>query len=220
MTARPETDGSDQTKTDTLIADRWIAGMQIESYVAQLWRKHRGRFARNLARTTVPADLRARFGTRPPRLLVLTDPWCEDSAQLVPMVWRLAQEVEGVELRVLRASEHGDLAGRYLTARGHPAIPVFVVLDADLRELGALVERPARATAELAAETRRFQQEHPDLAGVRRTLERMPDETRAALNQHVAAWRDVQHDRWTRYLLEDLAAIVDGEDRRSAAERP
>ena len=220
MTAEPETDGSGQTKTDAVIADRWAAAMPIEAYVAQLWRKHRARFARNRERTTVPDDLRARFRARPLRLLVLTDPWCEDSAQLVPIVWRLAQEIEGVDLRVLRASEHGDLVGRYPTARGHPAIPIFVVLDSDLCELGALVERPARATAEMAAETRRFQQEHGDLAGVRRTLERMPEETRAMLKRYSDGWRDAQHERWTRYLLEDLAAIVGGEDRRSVAERP
>ena len=209
MTARPEADGSAQTTTDTLTADRWAAAMPIDAYVAQLWRKHRSRFARNRERTAIPDDVRARFGGRLLRLLVLTDPWCEDSAQLVPMVWRLAQEIEGVELRVLRASEHRDLAGRYPTTRGHPAIPVFVVLGADLRELGALVERPARATAEMATETRRFQQEHAELPGVRRTVERMPEETRAALKQHLTAWRDGQHDRWTRYLLEDLAAIAD-----------
>ena len=217
MTAEPETDGSDQTKTDAVIADRWAAAMPIEAYVAQLLRKHRGRFARNPERTVVPHDLRARFLGRPLRVLVLTDPWCEDSAQLLPMVWRLAQEVEGVELRVLRASEHRDLADRYPTPRGHPAIPVFVVLGEDLRELGALVERPARATAEMATETRRFQQEHADLAGVRRTVERMPEETRAVLERHLDSWREGQHDRWTRYLLEDLAAIADGEDRRSVA---
>jgi hypothetical protein len=37
------------------------------------------------------------------------------------------------------------------------------------------------------------------------------------LKQHIAEWRDGQHDRWTRYLFEDLAAIVDGEDRESLA---
>jgi hypothetical protein len=217
VTVQPTTVGSDHATTDTEIADRWAAAMPIEAYVGHLWRKHRGRFARNLERTTIPDDVRARFCGRPLRLLVLTDPWCEDSAHLVPIVWRLAQETEGVELRVLRASEHRDLANRYATRGGYPAIPVFVVLGADLRELGALVERPVRATAELAAETRRFQQEHADLAGVRRTVERMPNETRAVLKEHIAAWGDGQHDRWARYLLEDLAAIADGEDRVSLA---
>ena len=210
MTAHRKADGSAQTTTDTLIADRWAAAMPIEAYVAQLWRKHRGRFARNRERTAVPDEIRARFGGRPRRLLVLTEPYCEDSAQLVPIVWRLAQEVPGVELRVLRPSEHRGLADRYPTAGGYPAVPVFVVLDEDLRELAALTERPARATAEMAAETRRFQGERADLPGIRRTLERMPDDTRAALKRHIAAWRDEQHDRGTRYLLEDLAAISGG----------
>jgi hypothetical protein len=212
VTAQPETDRPNQAMTDPELADRWAAAMPIEAYVAQLWRKHRGRFARNLERTILSDEVRARFGARPLRILVLTDPWCEDSAQLVPMVWRLAREVGGVELRVLRASEHRDLANRYATRGGYPAIPVFVVLGADLRELGALVERPARATAELAAETRRFQREHADLPGVRRAVERMPEETRAVLKEHIAAWRDGQHDRWTRYLLEDLAAIAAAEE--------
>ncbi len=131
--------------------------------------------------------------------------------------WRLAQEVAGVELRVLRASEHRGLADRYLAANGYPAIPVFVVLDEDLRELGALVERPTRATAEMAAEARRFQAQHAELPGIRRTVERMPEETRAMLKRHIEGWRDGQHDRWTRYLLEDLAAIADGGARRSMA---
>ena len=218
MTAQPGTANPDEATAGTAFADRWAAAMPIEAYVAQLWRKHRGRFARNLERTVLPDDLRARFVARPPRLLVLTDPWCEDSAQLVPMAWRLAQEVDGVELRVLRASEHRDLANRYATRGGYPAIPVFVVLGADLRQLGALVERPARATAEQTAETRRFQQQHAELAGVRRTVERMPDETRVLLKEHIGEWRDGQHDRWTRYLLEDLAAIANGEERGAAVD--
>ncbi len=113
---------------------------------------------------------------------------------------------------MLRASEHRDLASRYATRGGYPAIPVFIVLGADLRELGALVERPARMTAEMAAETQRFQQEHADLPGVRRTVERMPNETQSLLKEHIAAWRDGQHGQWTRYLLEDLAGIADSDE--------
>ena len=203
-------------RIDPEMADRWATAMPIGDYVARLWRTHRGRFVRNRERTVVPDDLRARFGDRPRRFLVLTEPSCEDSAQLVPIVWRLAQEVPGVELRVLRPSERPGLADRYPTAGGHPAIPVFVVLDEGLRELGALVERPPRATAEMAAEARRFQREHADLPGIRRTLEPMPDGTRAAVKQHINAWRDGQHDRWTRYLLEDLAAIPEGRNASGA----
>ena len=219
MIGQRQTAAPPRGEIGTEMADSWAEGMPVDVYVAQLWRKHRDRFARNRERTVVPDDLRARFGSRPRRLLVLTEPYCEDSAQFVPIVWRLAQETQGVELRVLRPSEHRDLADRYPTVGGHPAIPVFVVLDEGLREVGALVERPGRATAEMAAEARRFQREHADLPGIRRTLERMPDGTRATVKRHIAAWRDAQHDRWTRYLLEDLLTICEGSADRRAPTR-
>ncbi|MCE3248905.1 MAG: hypothetical protein K0R41_2730 [Geminicoccaceae bacterium] len=75
----------------------------------------------------------------------------------------------------------------------------------------------ARTTAEMVAETRRFQQERADLAAVRRAVERMPDDTRAMLQHHISAWRDGQHDWWTRYLLEDLAVVANRDDRWPAA---
>ena len=48
---------------------------------------------------------------------------------------------------------------------------------------------------------------HPTLAGVRRSLDRMPEETQSQVKQHIAAWRDSQQERWAGYLLEDLAGM-------------
>jgi hypothetical protein len=48
-------------------------------------------------------------------------------------------------------------------------------------------------------------------------VERMPDETRAMLQHHISAWRDGQHDWWTRYLLEDLPVVASRDDRWPAA---
>jgi hypothetical protein len=189
-------------------AERWHAARTIDEYVGQMWRKNRTRFTRNRDGTLVDDTARALFSGRPFRALVLTEHYCEDSLQLVPVLWRLTEELPNVELRVLRQHEHPDLASRYLTPAGYPAIPVFIVLDERLSELGALIERPARMTAELTAEARRFQQAHPELLGINRTLDRMPDETRDALKRHIAAWRVGQHDRWAEFLLEDLAAMV------------
>ncbi len=190
-------------------AEHWPLALPIDTYVGQLWRKHRKRFMQNLDRTTIPPSIRERFAGMTLHLLVLTEPYCEDSTQLVPVVWRLAQEVDGLELRLLRQSEQPELAVRFLADAGHPAIPVFILLDDQLDELGALVERPPRVTAEMIAETRRFQDAHPDLRGIRRSYDRMPEETRAVVKQHIAGWRDTQHELWTCCLLDDLAAIAE-----------
>jgi hypothetical protein len=190
------------------LADHWSGALTIDDYVGQMWRRNRARFTRNLDDTHVDAALLERFGGRSLRVLVLTEHYCEDSLQLVPMLWRLADELPDAELRVLRQHEHHDLAQRYLTPGGYPAIPVFIVLDAELRERGALIERPAGMTADMAAETRRFQQAHPELPGINRTLERMPDETRAAVKQHIAAWRTSRQAAWAAHFFDELARLA------------
>ena len=187
----------------------WDEALSLDRYVGQMWRKNRRMFARNRERTVIAPAMRNRFAQHPVRILVLTEHYCEDSVQLVPIIWRLADDLDNVNVRVLRQHRYPDLAARYLT-NGHPAIPVFIVLNEHEQEPGALIERPARVTNEITEEIRRFQQAHPELPGNQRTLDRMPEESRAAVKQHIATWRDDQSARWAEYLLEDLAAIVDG----------
>lgn len=191
------------------LTNHWHAAQSIEDYVGQLWRKNRVAFTRNRDRTRIDDITRERFATRSRRILILTEPYCEDSAQFVPAIWQLGNTVTGIDVRILRQHEHPDLSTRYL-ADDHPAIPVFILLDESLHELGALVERPIRVTTDLTAQLRCFQQAHPDLPGIGRTLERMPEETRTIIKQHIAAWRDdgEQHQHWAGYLFEDLAALA------------
>ncbi len=183
--------------------------MTIDTYAAQLWRKYRKRFTQNLNRSTIPPSMLERFAAQPLRMLILTEPYCDDSAQFVPVVWKLEQDIANLDVRILRQSEHPDLADRYLADAGHPAIPTFILMNDRFNELGALIERPRRVTADMIDETRRFQEANPTLPGIRRNVDRMPDETQAQLKQHIATWRDSQHDLWAGYLLEDLLAVVE-----------
>ncbi|MDI3339825.1 MAG: thioredoxin family protein [Sphaerobacter sp.] len=188
-------------------AERWPQAMTIDEYIARM-RENRERFLENIERTEITEFDRAVFGQQPLRILVLTEDWCRDSAQFVPVVVRLAREVPTVEVRVLPRDQHRDLNARYPRKDGYLAIPVFILMDKNLNEIGVLVERPERATREIAAETRRFAEAHPELPGINRMVDHMPDETRAAVKAHIAEWRLGQQDRFARYLLEDLAAIL------------
>lgn len=188
-------------------AERYAEAMTIDEYMAQMER-NRERFSRNIENARITDEERAVFSQAPLRILVITEDWCGDSAQFVPVLVRLAREVPNVELRVLRRDLNREFAAQYPRHDGYNAIPIFILLDGELNELGALVERPARATEEIAQETRRFQRAHPELPGITRNVDRMPDETRAAIKANIAEWREGYHDRWARYLLEDLAAIA------------
>ncbi len=188
-------------------AEHFHEGMTIDEYLSRM-RENCERFSGNIERTTISEADQAVLGSRPLRILIFTEDWCQDSVQFVPMVVKLAQEVPDIEVRVLLRDEHLDVVSAYRSKDGRQAIPIFVFFDGDMREIGVLIERPGAATEEIAAETREFQKTHPELPGINRTVNRMPDETRRAVKAHNREWRVDKQERWARYFFDELAEIV------------
>ena len=87
-------------------------------------------------------------------VLILTEEWCTDSLHALPLLARLAEALPEADFRVWLRGEHPGLAERIGGQR--PPVPHVVFLDADLRELGRFVERPATLTRWLEEESRRF----------------------------------------------------------------
>lgn len=75
-------------------------------------------------------------------LLVLTEGWCGDAAQNVPIIARMADQTDNVELRLILRDQHLDIMDEYLTDGGR-SIPKLVCLDAEtLQEIGVWGPRP------------------------------------------------------------------------------
>ena len=74
-------------------------------------------------------------------LLVLSEGWCGDAVNTLPVVARLAELAPNVDLRVLRRDENLDLMDAHLSGTAR-AIPVVMVLDADYVERGWWGSRP------------------------------------------------------------------------------
>ena len=95
------------------------------------------------ARASVPEPMLARAtaleGVWP--LLVLTEDWCGDALNTLPVFARLAEQVTAIELRVLSRDAHPDLMARHLT-EGRRSIPVAIVLDRAYEERGWWGPRP------------------------------------------------------------------------------
>ena len=86
------------------------------------------------------------LGATPRRLLVLAEDWCGDASNTIPVLARLADQVPGLELRVLRRDEHPAVMDAYLT-NGARSIPIVIALDADFGELGHWGPRPTELQA-------------------------------------------------------------------------
>ncbi len=190
-------------------ADYWDSAMDAETYLNQMTQRQ-DQFEQRVASTKLSDVERAAFAGVPLRILALTEDFCGDSAQFIPPLIRLAQELDNVEIRLLLRDQHRELASGYVRKDGYQAIPVLIFLAPNGDEFGYLVERPARVNDALAAETRRFARENPHLDGVNRTYDKMAPETRSAVRENSERFRDARQAEWTHWLLEDLAAIVSG----------
>jgi hypothetical protein len=74
-------------------------------------------------------------------LLVLSEDWCGDAVNTVPVVAKLAALSHNLELRVLARDENLDLMDAHLTGASR-SIPIVILLDADYRERAWWGPRP------------------------------------------------------------------------------
>ena len=124
----------------------WAQALPFDRYVAAST-EHRGLWE-GIHRIAIVPEWAAAldFTVAPRRLLVLAEDWCGDASNTVPILAKVAEQVPGLELRVLRRDEHPEVMDRYLT-NGTRSIPVVIALDADFAELGHWGPRPAELQA-------------------------------------------------------------------------
>lgn len=77
--------------------------------------------------------------------LVITEPWCGDSAQNLPVIAKVAEASNGkIQLLLVYRDENPELMDQFLTNGGR-AIPKLIQLDAELNVLATWGPRPQTA---------------------------------------------------------------------------
>lgn len=81
--------------------------------------------------------------------LVLTESWCGDAAQNVPVLQKLAEMNPLIDLRLVLRDDNDELMQKYLT-NGGKSIPKLIAVSADLeKELFTWGPRPVAAQVEV-----------------------------------------------------------------------
>jgi Thioredoxin len=75
-------------------------------------------------------------------LLALSEDWCGDAVNTLPVISALVDAVPNLDMRVLLRDENLDLMDTHLTAGKSRSIPVVMVLDEDFQERGWWGPRP------------------------------------------------------------------------------
>jgi hypothetical protein len=142
---------------ENLTRERYERGHTYDEYRG-LVEKHQGLWRGVYDHLEVPEDALLRVKELPGRrhVAVLAGDWCGDAASLVPVLAKLVDAApEALDLRVFDRDEHADLMDRYLTHGGR-SIPIAIVFDDEMRELGWWGPRPAPAQAMFRERIREF----------------------------------------------------------------
>ncbi|MGI8552634.1 MAG: thioredoxin family protein [Dehalococcoidia bacterium] len=133
--------------------ERFRAAKTYEEYVGSI-RVNQAKFEDNLAKTSVPEELAARYralvarANGPKKLLVIGEDWCPDVYRGLPVAKRIA-DAAGIELRVVERDQHLDLMEPFKKDGEHLSIPVYVFLTTDNCVILHWVERPALANDQM-----------------------------------------------------------------------
>ncbi len=75
-------------------------------------------------------------------LLVLSEDWCGDAVNIVPIVAKLADSVSNMDLRILARDENLDIMDAHLTNGRSRSIPIVILLNDKFQECGWWGPRP------------------------------------------------------------------------------
>ena len=122
---------------------RFHSGLSFPDYLETVER-YRDLWEGVYRRATVSDEVLEELAALPGRwhLLALSEDWCGDAANILPVVARLAESADNVELRIVSRDENPDLMDAHLTDGRSRSIPAIIILDEDYRERGWWGPRP------------------------------------------------------------------------------
>jgi hypothetical protein len=155
------------------------------------------------------ADLEA-FRALPKQVnvLVLAEDWCGDVIANMPILGRIAGEVDTLNLRVFLRDQNLDIMDQYLLRGQHRSIPTFVFFDDDFNELGRWIERPDSVTELRAQKRAEIYANNPEFGSPDAPVDQLPEETRARLNHAIADMREEMAPFANREVLRELRALA------------
>lgn len=130
---------------DYLLAENKTTGPNQSEQMIEYTRLNVTRMSRLDKTTIILEEVRqAVVGiTTPQTWLVITEAWCGDAAQIVPVINRMAELNPAVTLKHVLRDENSQLMDLFLT-NGGKSIPIIVVIDDAKREvIGHWGPRPA-----------------------------------------------------------------------------
>ena len=144
-------------------------------------------------------------------LAVFTADWCGDAVSTTPVILRLADSSEKVNLQVFNRDDDVPLADTFLPEHRAGTVPIFVVLDDDMNEVARFIETANGLVPQIDAMDESINR---DTEGLEEAAQRQARRGRRMAHR-VAHTQD-----WAEVILKEFRDVVDAGLNASPAERP
>ncbi len=194
-----------------LTSERFAEGMTIEQFVDGM-QKNKELFEERYESFTLKGEDETvlRELGRHLKVIVLAEDWCGDVVRYIPVFARMAEAAEIWDVRVFCRDQNLDLADMWLKHGEFRSIPVIVLFDEDLREVGCFVEKPVAVYSDDSNGRDLFVSMHPELADAARPLGEMGPDTYNLYVEFIKAYR-VQHtERWQQMFVDEIMGKLVG----------
>lgn len=126
--------------TEKLLSEGRTTGENQEQMMIDYTKLNFQRMKRIYITTEVKPDLVKLLKTNQ-HWVVITEPWCGDAANTVPLLAKIASLSGNINFHVLLRDENPEVMNEYLT-NGAKSIPILIVLDNNYNELVTWGPRP------------------------------------------------------------------------------
>jgi thiol-disulfide isomerase/thioredoxin len=144
---------------------------------------------------------------KPVRVLVLSEDWCGDCTDNLPVLNRIAQDTGKLDFRIVSRDENLDIQNQYLKYGKFQSVPTMLFLDDDGTVFGHFIERPESVTELRAAKRQAIYDAHPEF-GTPGNYQELSDEARAALQEALKGIRDETREFANSEVVRELSEIA------------
>lgn len=179
-------------------------------------RSQRGLEYGEWAASTSGADLSAFTSLdEPVNVLVLSEDWCPDCSDNLPILNYVAEQTGKVNLRIFSRDENKDIADQFLYNGEFSKIPTIIVLDQQFNVLGHVIERPDSVTALRLKARTALLEARPELGSIDTNLRDLPADVLEAriiaeteIKREHAPWAVNEVVQWVATVLKPAPVAV------------
>ncbi|PKB72791.1 MAG: hypothetical protein BZY75_05175 [SAR202 cluster bacterium Io17-Chloro-G7] len=185
-----------------LTTSKFEQGMSTQEYIDQI-KVNKQPFLDIYENVEVPSEARGLFESQagPLRLAVFTADWCGDAVSTTPVILRLAESTDKIDVKIFNRDEELELTNSFLPEHRAGTVPVFVVLDSSMNEIARFVETALTLVPTLDA---------MDDAIAKEVAGESEENARSMGRGKRTAFRVAHAKEWGNIILEEFRQLVAG----------